>query len=54
MVKEKSGIFGNNKDTSNYKESSGLFPKNNLTALNRYTKVLNENTRIEISEKDND
>lgn len=54
MPEEKSGIFGNKKDTSNDKESSGLFPKNNLTSLDKYTKSLNENTQIEISEENND
>lgn len=54
MAEEKSGIFGNKQDTSSDRESSGLFPNNNLTSLDKYTKSLNENTRIEISEYDND
>lgn len=54
MAEEKSGIFGNKKNTSSNRESSGLFPNNNLTSLDKYTKSLNENTQIGISEEDND
>lgn len=54
MAEEKSGIFGDTQDTSSDKECSGLFPNNRLTSLDRYTKSLNENLQVEISEEDND